>query len=316
MPLPGLWDGADVRWIGPERRRGGNSVRRGDRAVVVDAGRHHVGSFATVWFGPSSRGPVQPRRGVVIRIASGEEIRVARRHLEIVAPDHPLRPEPDPHVADWWLNQLAEWGWPLPIAAFVPRSLPTVCRVLHPWSDRDGHVRWDVVAEAAGLPDRDELATRLVRGHFGKEAPLDTGPYHEPMEGELDDATARSLIEVLSSATTSPNDVFFAVWVGWGDVPPQRFPGAARLETPGRGHFLLRGPIEDALTSISASRVADRPVSGLWWPADGAWFLATEIDFAWTFVAGTEVLVTELLSRDDLETMRTTHDSPANSLER
>jgi hypothetical protein len=119
------------------------------------------------------------------------------------------------------------------------------------------------------------------------------------------------LVDVLSRTTTTPEDIFVAVWEGWGDVPPERFPGAARLPTLNRGHFLLRGPLTGVLDSISASG-SDGPVSGLWWPADRAWFVATEIDFEWTFVAGATSLVDQLIADDRLEVVPTTFDTPAN----
>lgn len=56
----------------------------------------------------------------------------------------------------------------------------------------------------------------------------------------------------------------------------------------------------------------DRPVSGLRWPADRAWFVATEIDFEWTFVAGTEDLIDRLAVHPQLEATRTSPDSVAN----
>jgi hypothetical protein len=97
-----------------------------------------------------------------------------------------------------------------------------------------------------------------------------------------------------------------AVWEGWGDVPPQRFPGAARLATPGRGHFLLRGPLTGVLVSVAATGF-DRPTAGLWWPADRAWFVATELDLDWTFVAGGTQLVERLHQNPRLE-KRTNND--------
>ena len=54
------------------------------------------------------------------------------------------------------------------------------------------------------------------------------------------------------------------------------------------------------------------PVSGLRWPADRAWFVATEIDFEWTFVAGTEDLIDRLAVHPQLEATRTSPDSVAN----
>lgn len=305
-----LWNGADVRWTGRARTRRGVRLQPGDRAVVVDAGRHHVGSFASF-----SRGPSRTSRGVLLRLVDTTEVRVSPRHLEVVAPDHPLRPEGSRDAADWWLSDLGEWGSTLPVAAFVPRRLPAVGRVLHPWEDRAGDaVRWEDVVRAADVTGRAELARRLAGSPLGLEDPPDTPHLGEPREGELDEHTARVLVDVLAGATTTPDDVFFAVWHGWGDTPPARFPGAAHIDTPRRGHFLLRGPLEGALTSVSALRSATRPVSGVWWPADRAWLLHTEVDFHWTFVGGSHRLVDDLVAHEELEVLPATHDEPANLL--
>ena len=205
---------------------------------------------------------------MTVRLADGATVSVPRKHVELVAPDHPLAPEPDGTLADWWLQQLRPWGRQgIPVGALVPSSFAAVCQVLHP-------------------------------------AP----------PGELDETVAAALVDVLTEATTTPYDVFVAVWEGWGDVPPQRFPGAARLDTPGRGHFLLRGPLRGVLTSVAAS-AHDRLAAGVWWPADRTWFVSTEIDFEWTFVAGTGELVDRLVEDDRLEVVRTAFDAPANQIQ-
>ncbi len=132
----------------------------------------------------------------------------------------------------------------------------------------------------------------------------------EASTGELDELTASALVEVMGTATTTPDDVVVAVWEGWGDVPVQRFPGAARLDTQARGHFLLRGPLTGVLASVSASGL-DRPTAGLWWPADRTWFVATEIDFEWTFVAGEPSLIERLVGDPRLEAAPTTFNTAA-----
>jgi hypothetical protein len=41
----------------------------------------------------------------------------------------------------------------------------------------------------------------------------------------------------------------------------------------------------------------------LWWPEDRAWFVATEIDYAWTYIGGSTELIDELLADDRLEVL-------------
>lgn len=308
MVVRDLWVGADVRWSGPETVNRGVPLHPGDRAVVVDAGRHHVTSFSTLYVPVGTR-PPRPGRGVTIRLAEGDEVTVPRKRLELVPPNHPLRPEPDGEQAAWWLDQLEPWGEQgTLVSSLVPSTLPAVCQVLHPWSDPDDEpISWRAAARQLGFRSVTDLdRTREMYSIPAAEAAgLSASP------GQLDTFTAGALVEVLASATTTPDDVFVAVWQGWGNAPAQRFPGAAHLETQGRGHFLLRGPLTGALSSVAVAG-PEQPAAGLWWPADRTWFVATEIEFEWTFVAGSSKLIESLRTDDRLEVTSTSFDAPAN----
>jgi hypothetical protein len=65
------------------------------------------------------------------------------------------------------------------------------------------------------------------------------------------------------------------------------------------------------LSSVAASNI-DRPAAGLWWPDDRAWFVATEIEFEWTFVAGDPMLMESLRADERLEVASTVFDASAN----
>lgn len=307
MATRDLWPGASVRLVGSRRRRG--SRLEGSRAVVVDPGRHHITSFAGLYHAAGER-PRRPRRGVAIRLDDGSEATVPRSALTLVAPDHPLRPEPDGAHAEWWLRQLMPWGVEgVPVGSLVPSSFPAVCQVLHPWlvAPEGRAASWQEIAQEHGCSSVRELDG--TRTNF--VIPLANEIGGSPTEGELGDETAATLVDVLSQATSTADDVFVAIWEGWGDIPPQRFPKAARIPTPKRGHFLLRGPLRGVLQSVAASRTR-RPAAGLWWPADRAWFVATEIDFEWTFVAGDQDLIDALVADERLEVAPTRFDAAAN----
>ena len=53
----------------------------------------------------------------------------------------------------------------------------------------------------------------------------------------------------------------------------------------------------------------------MWWPDDRAWFVSTEIDFMWTYVAGSRECVDDVLGDSVLEALpsaphhRFTYDS-------
>lgn len=310
MTAQDLWPGADVRVlrdVGRLRRRG---LEPGDRAVVVDPGRHHITSVSTVYRVVGQRRPRRRARGVMIRLEDGTETTVPRSCLELVAPDHPLAAEPDGTVADWFRDQLAPWSVEegVPVASLVPQSLEAVAQVLHPWPLEGRRATWREVAQEHGYGSVRELD----QTRSGHTLPVANDIGTSPTEGDLDDDTAAVLVEVLKEATSTPHEVYVAIWEGWGDIPPDRFPGAARITTPGRGHFLLRGPLHGVLHSVSISRAGGRPAAGLWWPADRAWFVATEIDFQWTFVAGRQELIDTLIADPRLEVAPARFDDAAN----
>jgi hypothetical protein len=130
-------------------------------------------------------------------------------------------------------------------------------------------------------------------------------------EGQPDLETMRTLISVLSRHTTAPDDVFFAVWEGWGGDQWEWFPDAAHVHVPHRGCWLLRGPIEGALAPVSEPAFRDTLRPLIWWPADRSWTVHTDVDWRWTIVAGTDALISELERDPALEVMRTTFDGPS-----
>jgi hypothetical protein len=44
----------------------------------------------------------------------------------------------------------------------------------------------------------------------------------------------------------------------------------------------------------------------IWWPDDRAWCVATEIDFRWTYVAGSRELVDALVADERFEALHAT----------
>ncbi len=87
------------------------------------------------------------------------------------------------------------------------------------------------------------------------------------------------------------------------------------MHLPNRHYVLYAGPIETALTTLDTgpAELASDPTMqpwdtqspNLWWPEDKAWSVATEIDYAWTYVGGSERLIEALLAMDGIEVLRT-----------
>ena len=80
----------------------------------------------------------------------------------------------------------------------------------------------------------------------------------------------------------------------------------------GRGMLLFDGPI-DAVRSIGTpSPFGDHPLDRRspqwWWPEDQAWFVGNEIDDPWSYVAGSEALITGL-EETGIECVRIRHSA-------
>jgi hypothetical protein len=79
-----------------------------------------------------------------------------------------------------------------------------------------------------------------------------------------------------------------------------------KLELPHRAYHVFTGPITAALTSYSAYSFGHHDqFANLWWPADQAWCVATEVDFAWTYVGGSRACIDAVLADPRLEAVET-----------
>ncbi|TGN34206.1 hypothetical protein [Aeromicrobium chenweiae] len=170
------------------------------------------------------------------------------------------------------------------------------------------------------------------------------------LEGHLDGALLAALVDVLGHHTTTPDECYFALWEGYGDIhggeaagfltafsgplrwpgriftkekpkapPPPAFPpqvmAGPLLTVNGEEHFLFTGPLRDAgqwgAASYGAGVPRDINSPNLMWPADRAWFVTTGIEGTWTGVGGTESLIATLLQDPRLEVVRQRYDEAA-----
>lgn len=99
------------------------------------------------------------------------------------------------------------------------------------------------------------------------------------------------------------------------EAPVYEFVAACAVQPwwGGRDMLLFDGPID----AVAAIGTPDPFGSGLhrrgpqwWWPADRSWFVATEIDDPWTYVAGPRSLVAAVVRHPDVEAVPVEHDDP------
>ena len=212
-----------------------------------------------------------------------------------------LRHEPDVSKADWFTDSGDPWTQ---LCCIGPSGFAGYARLLH-----------TVGAE-------DEL----------------TDPYLlEELEGHLDEKLLLRLLSHLARHTTTPLDCYFGLWDGFGDIhgspavgavtagrsrrgghepktavpaafPPEVLEGP-RVRIPARDYFLFRGALSRAGQWGAADLVPGhpRPINSpnLIWPADHAWFVATDIDLPWTGIGGSAKLIQELLAQESLDVEQT-----------
>lgn len=215
---------------------------------------------------------------------------------EPTSADKPLfSPAASADPADWLRESLTTFAEN--VGSIVPARFDAYARIFHPVHvNEEGTYRrttWAEAAELMGrrfhpeiqLPERWERGSMTIRNE----------------EGGLDDEQVKPLCQVLAGYTNTQEHCLFAVWNGWGDFE-ELFPNAPRFKIPGREFLLFEGPLLALTRTFDEEMVDNGPQ--LWWPEDRAWCIASEIDFSWTYVGGTEELIGELLAHPKLETVR------------
>jgi hypothetical protein len=190
----------------------------------------------------------------------------------------------------------------------VPEGFKAYCRIFHPDGPLypDASFRsWTEIAESNGRIAHPNMQFHMINRPVGSPVPDRLKSGSGPSEGNLPPRERQQLVELLRPETDTPNDCWFCVWEGWGymQVPEPLVP------LPNRNYGLYRGPIDVAMASL------DEPWDqspNLWWPEDHAWIVATEVDYAWTYVGGSQQLIDKVIADDLLEAMPVNlDDSPS-----
>jgi hypothetical protein len=250
----------------------------------------------------------------------------------------------DVHQADWIGPRLAPWEGDHIAAIVVPAGFAAYARVLHPagfLEDGDRPVRWADVAAWSGMPLRQDAQFHSIAlpPTVPGEPPPDGST--DPPEGSLHEPDAEVLAGILREWTATPDDCWFCVWEGYGwesarpllsvasaetgqsratAVPPLRDPvpgpvrEGPRVELPHRNYFLYQGPAE-AVLALCALDGAFGQCPNLWWPADRAWCVASEIDLPWTYIGGPRGLIDAILADDRIEALPAAPDDRVSRVE-
>lgn len=216
-------------------------------------------------------------------------------------------PEPDVTVGAWIAGAVRPGAG---LAALMPPVFPATARVLHPAARYDGDddvdVRWADVAAANGTTAHPQMTWGAITGSLDFYEEADQSPLWEgaPARGHLPEQVAEVLVDVLARHTGTPGDCWFGVW----DAHPGLHAHQARLTVGPRSYWLVHGPV-----TLACQNMAPEPLdqsANLWWPADRAWCVLTDVELVSTYVGGSTACIAELLADPRLECLPATADQP------
>ena len=83
--------------------------------------------------------------------------------------------------------------------------------------------------------------------------------------------------------------------------------------TRSRAYYLIRSTLAelDDVTRFAADLPAERSASEaptVWWPQDRSWYVFSDVDFAWSYVAGSTALIEAIEESTELEAFRSAYD--------
>ena len=212
----------------------------------------------------------------------------------------------------------------------VPRSYPAYARICHPAVNKVGEpVSWSDVAEATGRRPHALMQWHAIVGspdYLNMRGSLWDGA--NPCRGDLAHSALTVLCDRLAEDARGELDCYFCLWEGYGGLdeygwleataPPRSSVddrdrriftldeigrSRSRLRLPSRDYVVLAGPLRGALRIGSFSLGIFWPQSpNLFWPANRAWCVASEIDFDSTLVGGSTRLIEAILNTPELDT--------------
>jgi hypothetical protein len=204
-----------------------------------------------------------------------------------------------------WISCARRRGIPGTVGALVPTVFAAYARILHPAvryaGDDDVEVSWAEVAAHNGTAAHPLAQWAPLTGSWDFLASDSQPPVWDdaPSAGHLPVHVAARLAEILGRHTGAPADCRFGRWVGFGfdAAEVERLPQL--LLRGGQDMVVVRGSVDDAVRNLAPE--PNEQSANLWWPADRAWCVVTDIDLMSTYVGGSAACIADLLATPGLE---------------
>lgn len=196
---------------------------------------------------------------------------------------------------------------------------PACARVFHPVDDGVVRRTWAEIAAENERVAHPEMQFHEISRARGAPRPEGYDMDRRVEWGSLPKPELEVLADLLARHTATPERCWCCVWEGYGQlhggaavgqltrggkpdpvppIVPSNVLGGPRVLVPNRSYYLLCGPLADVGDLFDLLR---HQSPNVWWPDDRAWCVATEIDFAWTYVAGTVTAIDAVLADRRLE---------------
>lgn len=233
-----------------------------------------------------------------------------------------LRPAPDTHHAEWIVASLHE---PPGVGFRVPAGFEAILRIHHPL---EGGLRWaDVAPRFWGTREEQDWpseAADALPGRMGELEPAIVDRLVPLLAAATATPDACHYGRWVGWGDLHPSQVSIAYmtpagWRWWRKLARRRALARARrlneeVRRPvrdfaarcpiepwwgGRDMLLFDGPVAAVasigmpyvVSSLGDQRGFNRHSPQWWWPDDRAWFVATEIDDVWSYLAGPPALI-------------------------
>ena len=168
-----------------------------------------------------------------------------------LAPDG-LEFSEDVSEARWVEERLSNFGT---LRSLLPEGFPAYARMFHPAyleDDRDRPVRWSTVASWTGRTVHPLMQFERIAGLSEDPQQMYKNPPwgSHPRIGSIPERECRTLVEALRSFTSTPDNCFFCLWEGYGNIDTSLYKPSSRVRAPGRDYLLFRGPIDAIMAFI------------------------------------------------------------------
>ena len=217
----------------------------------------------------------------------------------------------DVSPAQWVEQSLSDFA---KVRSLLPKGFSAYARVFHPAhldNAREQPVPWSTVASWTGRTVHPLMQFERVADL--SEAPGDT--YKDPpwgflpQHGSIPEEECRTLVDILRNFTSTPDQCFFCLWEGYGNIDTRLYNASSRVKAPGRDYLLFRGSLDAVESFLHRDDGFWGYSPNMWWPADRAWCVATDIDLFDTYVGGSTECIDAVLGNPVLEALPTTLDA-------